>query len=80
VFACPCCGFLTLAEEPPGTFEVCPVCFWEDDNLQFSDPDYVGGANRISLNRARENFRILGAASREFVGSVRKPLPPEIPT
>ena len=25
-YACPCCGYLTLPEEPPGTFDICPVC------------------------------------------------------
>lgn len=29
---CPCCGFLTLDER--GTFEICPVCFWEDDGQE----------------------------------------------
>lgn len=24
-YACPCCGNLTFGEEPPGTFEICPV-------------------------------------------------------
>ena len=33
-FACPCCGYLTLSEEPPGTYEVCPVCDWGDDDAQ----------------------------------------------
>ena len=28
-FACPCCGFLTLDER--GGYDICPVCFWEDD-------------------------------------------------
>lgn len=78
MFPCPCCGCLTIGEEPPGTFEICPVCFWEDDNVQFEDPDYVGGANGVSLNQARENFRLFGAVSKEFVGQVRKPLPQEI--
>lgn len=75
---CPCCGYLTIGEQPPGMFEICPVCFWEDDNVQFEDPNYTGGANRVSLNQARENFKLFGAVSREFVGQVRKPLPEEI--
>jgi len=78
VFPCPCCGYLTIGEEPPGTFEICPVCFWEDDNVQFEDPNYAGGANSVSLNQARENFRLFGAVSKEFVNQVRKPLPQEI--
>ena len=49
-FRCPCCGCLTLDEEPPGTFEICPVCWWEDDNVQFDDPSYRGGANTRQLD------------------------------
>ena len=52
-YKCPCCGNDTLMEEPPGTFEICPLCHWEDDNVQFDDPDYAGGANLLSLNAAR---------------------------
>ncbi len=78
MFPCPCCGYLTIGEEPPGTFEICPVCFWEDDNVQFEDPNYAGAANSVSLNQARENFRLFGAVSKEFVNQVRKPLPQEI--
>src|SRR5436305_8121773 len=62
-YACPCCGFLTLEEPPPGTYEICPVCYWEDDPVQFDDPSYTGGANRVSLAQARQNFLDLGAAS-----------------
>ncbi len=47
---------MTLTEEPPGTFEVCPVCGWEDDDAQARDPDFAGGANRVSLREARANF------------------------
>ncbi|SCP95809.1 CPCC family cysteine-rich protein [Anaerobium acetethylicum] len=55
-YKCPCCGNYTLAEEPPGTYEICMVCEWEDDRSQFLDPDYRGGANRLSLNEARRNY------------------------
>lgn len=78
-YACPCCGYLTFGDEPPGTFEVCPVCFWEDDEVQFRDPSYEGGANSISLDQARKNFVAIGASSRENLKYVRDPLPNEIP-
>ena len=72
-YRCPCCNKLTLENEPPGTFDICPVCYWEDDNVQFEDPDYAGGANKVSLNTARQNFKKIGAISEEFLKYVRKP-------
>ena len=78
-FACPCCGFLTLLERPPGTYAICPVCFWEDDQTQFDDPTYAGGANGISLNQARANFVNFGAMSKKALEHVRPPTPEEIP-
>jgi hypothetical protein len=63
-YDCPCCDEPTLAEPPPGTFEICDVCGWEDDNVQFEDPDYTGGANRESLRQARAAFRASGPHAR----------------
>jgi len=77
-FACPCCGLLTLPRQPGGTFDLCPVCFWEDDPVQFEDHDYAGGANRVSLNEAQRNFREFGASERQFIEKVRPPRPGEI--
>jgi hypothetical protein len=79
-FACPCCGYLTLPEPPPGTFHICKVCFWEDDDVQFHHPDTGGGANAVSLDRARENFRAHGVSEPRFKANVRDPLPEERPT
>ncbi|RCX11375.1 cysteine-rich CPCC protein [Anaerobacterium chartisolvens] len=77
-YKCVCCGNRTLGSEPPGTFEICPVCYWEDDNVQFEDPDYPDGANNISLKEARENYKKIGAISEEFLEDVRKPSEDEI--
>jgi hypothetical protein len=79
MYPCPCCEFLTLGEPLPGTYEICPVCYWEDDNVQADDPNYAGGANHISLEQAKRNFAQFGAIAREFLKSVRKPLTEEIP-
>lgn len=78
-FACACCGFLTLDEAPCGTFAVCPVCFWEDDDMQYRDPSYEGGANRVSLYEARANFQNFGAIEERFRHCVRPPLASERP-
>ena len=78
-FACPCCGFLTLDQPPSGTYDICQVCFWEDDDVQFRDPDYEGGANEVSLNQARENFRLHRVSEPRHGTHVRPPLPEEQP-
>jgi hypothetical protein len=72
-YPCPCCSYLTLKEKPPGTFAVCPVCYWEDDDVQFDDPSRAGGANQVSLDEARKNFSQYGAVMSEFRDRVRAP-------
>jgi hypothetical protein len=79
LFPCPCCGYFTIGQKPPGTFEICPVCFWEDDPVQFNDHDYDGAANTVSLKTAQANFREFGASERQFVHDVRTPMGDEIP-
>jgi hypothetical protein len=67
-FKCPCCGYYTHVYEFPGQrFEICAVCNWQDD------PTYWGGANAISLNEARENYKKFGASEECFLDSVRPP-------
>ena len=78
-FPCPCCGFVTLDEEPPGTYNICPVCYWEDDPVQFRDPDYRGGANQLSLREARDYFRRFGACEPRVRPFVRPPREDERP-
>ncbi|MBQ8590766.1 MAG: hydrolase [Firmicutes bacterium] len=55
-YACVCCGELTMDEQPPGTYQICPVCGWEDDKFQFKNPDERGGANCLSLNESKEVY------------------------
>ncbi len=55
-YTCPCCGYKSLDLEPPGTFTICEVCNWEDDSVQFYDPDYEGGANRYSLRQSQNKY------------------------
>lgn len=78
-FACPCCGYRTLAAEPPGTGAICEVCLWEDDRHQFDEPDFNGGANAPSLKQARTNFRCLAVSDPQFKDSARPPRPEEFP-
>ncbi|WP_201772947.1 CPCC family cysteine-rich protein [Devosia riboflavina] len=78
-FPCSCCGFLTYVYPPAGGYEVCPVCFWEDDPVQAADENYAGGANRVSLSTTRRNFREYGAKDRLSLPHVRPPEPRELP-
>jgi len=74
VYRCPCCRYRTLTCR--GGFEICEVCFWEDDGQDDHDADVVrGGPNgSLSLSQARENFRVYGACDRGSVHHVRRPL------
>ena len=77
-YKCPCCGFYTYDKPTGNTFQVCPVCFWEDDQVQYNDIFYDGGANSISLKNARKNFKKFGAIQEIFKINVRKPTEEEI--
>ena len=72
-YQCPCCGYDTLSEPAGGSFEICPVCFWEDDRQQLKDPSMTGGANGISLEEARENYRRFGVSREDLAPYVRPP-------
>jgi hypothetical protein len=76
---CPCCGYRTLTEAQPGSYEVCPVCDWMDDPIQFGDVEFVSDTNHVSLARARENFEEIGAASESVVEETREPAEPRDP-
>jgi hypothetical protein len=71
---CPCCGYKVLSEKAPGMYNICPICFWEDDPDQFEDPDFDDAANKVSLRQAQKNFLKYGASKKEFIGHVRKPM------
>ena len=73
LYPCPCCGYLTLPEQADGTYEICPICFWEDDGVQLNNPNYEGGANAVSLRQAQRNFSEFGASERRFGRNVRQP-------
>lgn len=77
-FPCKCCGCLTLLTGP-GNYDVCPVCFWEDDPTQNEHEDFSGGANRVSLSQAKANYEEFGACEGRFMDKVRAPYIDEIP-
>lgn len=78
-FACPCCYCLTL--DGRGDYDICPVCFWEDDGQDDQDAGMVqGGPNGpLSLTAARENYARSGAVDERALPHVRAPREDEIP-
>ena len=78
-YPCPCCTYLTLTEFSSSSYEICPVCYWENDDLQETNSNLRGGANKESLKEAQKNFKKFGAVSNQFLKNVRPPHPEEIP-
>ncbi len=58
-YPCPCCGHLVFAEGP-GSYDICEICFWEDDNVQLRWPTMDGGANAVSLVEGQWAFARTG--------------------
>ena len=60
MYTCPICGYKTFSE-PPGGYEICPVCGWEDDVAQLRFVESIG-ANKVSLIEAQQNFKVVGTS------------------
>ena len=72
-YPCICCGFIVMPDYP-GSYALCPICGWEDDEAQARDPYYAGGANRNSLYAAQQMFLRAGVADGGLLpGSIRDP-------
>jgi Cysteine-rich CPCC len=59
IHQCPACDYFTLPKR--GQYDICPICFWEDDGLDLDKVDQFSGPNHLTLREGRENFRNLGA-------------------
>lgn len=67
-YPCRCCGYQTLTQPPPGTWEICPVCFWED-----APDEWEWSSNQMSVRQAQRNFLSLGACEPDWRDDVRSP-------
>jgi hypothetical protein len=70
---CACCGYKTIEEK--GNYEICPICYWEDDPVQETDPWFEGGANTPSLYLAQVNYKKYGAMEERFISNIRAVMP-----
>ncbi|MEZ6004896.1 MAG: CPCC family cysteine-rich protein [Planctomycetota bacterium] len=68
---CPCCDFFSLAAR--FSYEICPVCYWEDDGQDLDRAHEVSGPNHITLAQARRNFENMGASDPSAVRLVVAP-------
>ena len=77
---CPCCYCRTISERD--IFDICPVCFWEDDGQDDHNADDLrGGPNgALSLTEARANYARIGVCQEESLQYVRGPRPDERPS
>ena len=64
-YTCPTCGYLTF-KEPPGSYDSCKVCVWEDDESQLRFPSTTG-ANSVSLIEAQNNYAKFGYSIRNII-------------
>ena len=70
---CPCCGYYTLlGSEEDTAYEICPVCYWENDISGEYETSY-SGANDMTLAEGRANYERYGACDPRFVKKCRSP-------
>ena len=62
---CPCCGYYTFEDEEHAFFGICKVCFYQNDFV--GDPDTMKGANKVTLNEARANYKKYGICEERFI-------------
>lgn len=75
---CKCCGFYTLVgTEEDVLWDICPVCFLENDVFE-DEPKTYSGANHETLEQGRENYKKYLACDLRSVKLVRLPLPQEL--
>lgn len=50
-----------------GSYEICTVCFWEDDAVMNANPDYWGGANDVCLRQVQKDGNGVTGRCSEFI-------------
>ena len=68
-YPCPCCGYMVF-EDCPGSYDICPICYWEDDLTQLRF-QRTTGANHVSLVEGQRNYDRDGVCELRFLSNVR---------
>jgi hypothetical protein len=53
---CPVCELYNFSSQ--GTYDICPICDWENDEVQMDNHDYGGGANELSVNEFKVLYQL----------------------
>ena len=70
--ACVVCGYRTLGAR--ADWDICPICFWEDDVIIDDRQDAKSPANGdMWVSEAQANFVTIGACRPEHSQNVRSP-------
>jgi hypothetical protein len=72
-YPCPCCGFLVFDGPSGTTFDICPICFWQDDESSVRYATIADGPNKVSLIDGQRNFAAFGACESRLRKFVRAP-------
>ena len=72
-YACPCCGYRTLAEAPGAAREFCEVCAWETRDAN----DRWSGREAPDLAAAQRSFAERGVCDAALADITRPPRPEE---
>lgn len=76
---CLCCGYFTVESDDEVIVEICEVCFWQYDVVAHNKPNTMKGANHVTLNEAKNNYKTFGACEKRFINKVRSPKREELP-
>lgn len=66
---CPVCRSSWFDEK--GSYEICPVCCWEDDPVQSRDPYLTGGANEFSLMESQFIYHMDSRLGAEYTNDIK---------
>lgn len=71
-YTCPCCGYFSF-NHPPGSYDICPICLWEDDEVQLRQEWWDQGGANPPLRLCQANYVKFGVCKPQLASCVRPP-------
>lgn len=72
-YTCPCCGYFSF-NDPPGSHDICAICFWEDDEVQLRQEWWDHGGANPPLRESQANYAKFGVCKPRLISCVRAPI------